>query len=211
MKLHQTRPFNTRFVIWNSINSCGEDMRSTHRTAKCSYWYINRMHGIDEVGPTPDYTARHDLVDQGRCAPRRANDPALDGIKLWDLMDQVVKTDRPTEATLAHCVASLPIHETPTVWQQLVQGFCEDHLVSQGMIVDWAIHAQDETADQRQILPHVHMLVTTRVFDRRQPDFGRRRQNWLRTPAACKSLADKWYSLVDLYPSRTGVSLLRTA
>ena len=33
------------------------------------------------------------------------------------------------------------------------------------------------------------------------------RQNWLRTPAARKSLADKWYPLVGLYPQVMGVPL----
>ncbi|RZL78326.1 MAG: hypothetical protein EOP66_07970 [Sphingomonas sp.] len=163
MSIHQDRPFNTRYVIWNTVNAYGEDMRSTHRTAKCSYWYINRMHGIDEVGPTPNYAARQDLVDRGRCGPSRANDPALQGIKLWEMMDQVAKIYRPTEATLAHCVASLPIHETAATWRET--------------------HA----------------------------DFGRRRQNWLRTPNACKSLADKWYPLVDLYPGAMGVPLRKLA
>ncbi|WP_415644351.1 MobA/MobL family protein, partial [Sphingomonas antarctica] len=182
-------------------------MRSTHRTAKCSYWYINRMTGIDEVGPTPDYAARNDLVDRGRCGPSRANDPALDGIKLWELMDQVARINRPTEATLAHCVASLPIHETPATWRDIVEGFCEDHLASQGMVTDWAIHAQAEGEGERLILPHVHMLITTRGFDGSHVEFGKRRQNWLRTPAACKSLADKWYPLVGLYPQVMGVPL----
>ncbi|MEA1085057.1 MobA/MobL family protein [Sphingomonas sp. CD22] len=211
MSIHQDRPFNTRYVIWNTVNAYGEDMRSTHRTAKCSYWYINRMHGIDEVGPTPNYAARQDLVDRGRCGPSRANDPALQGIKLWEMMDQVAKIYRPTEATLAHCVASLPIHETAATWREIVEGFCDDHLSTQGMITDWAIHAQSESEGKREILPHVHMLITTRVYDRTHADFGRRRQNWLRTSNACKSLADKWYPLVDLYPGAMGVPLRKLA
>ena len=201
MHVHQSRPFNTTYVIWDPVKHNGEVQRAAHRTAKCSYWYIRREHGIDEVGPTPNYAARTDLIDTGRVGPARANDSALEGIKLWAAMDQAARTIRPSEATLAHCIGSLPIHETPATWRDLVEGFIEDHLASQGMVVDWAIHAQDEAPDQRQILPHVHMLVSTRCYDRTHLEFGRRRQTWLRTPKAAKALADKWYPLVGIYPS----------
>jgi hypothetical protein len=42
--------------------------------------------------------------------------------------------------------------------------------------------------------------VTTRVYDRSHPDFGKRRQTWLRTPASARALAEKWYALTGLYP-----------
>lgn len=210
MHIHQSRPFNTSYVIWNPVSQGSEVTRAAHRTARCSYWYINRQHGIDDVGPTPNYAARNDLVDRGRVGPARANDPALDGIRLWAEMDKAARTIRPNEATLAHCIGSLPIHETPAVWRDMIEGFIEDHLASQGMVVDWAVHAQDETIDQRQILPHVHLLVTTRVYDRSHPEFGRRRQTWLRTPRAARALAERWYPLVGIYPP-TGQPLVTAA
>jgi hypothetical protein len=211
MHIHQARPFNTRFVIWSPATGAKDDTRSTHRTAKCSYWYIMRQHGIDEVGPTPNYAERQDLVDFGRIGPRRANDPALDGIRLWQAMDEAARSYRPNEATLAHCVGSLPIHEDPKTWRDMVEGFVEDHLASQGMVADWAVHAQEEGEGRRRILPHVHLLVTTRVYDRSLPEFGRRRQNWLRTPGACRSLAEKWYAHSGIYPPSGPVLLVEAA
>lgn len=200
MHIHQARPFNTRYVIASPISRHGDDLRTTHRTARCNYWYINRQDGVDEFGATPNFAARTDLVDRGRVGPARASDPALEGIRLWTSMDAVAQVVRPGEATLAHCVGSLPLHEDPAIWRDMVEGFIEDHLASQGMIADWAIHAQDEAPDRRVILPHAHLLISTRVYDRSHPEFGKRRQTWLRTPAAAKSLAEKWYALTGIFP-----------
>ena len=49
-------------------------------------------------------------------------------------------------------------------------------------------------------LPHVHLLVTTRVFDPTSDRFGKRQQTWLRTPDACKAMADRWYAATGIYP-----------
>jgi len=61
-----------------------------------------------------------------------------------------------------------------------------DHLASQGMVVDWAIHHRAGKDEAPDILPHVHMLITMRVFDPTQADVGRLRQNWLRTDKAVR-------------------------
>lgn len=211
ISIHQSRPFNTRYAIWAPAGSVADEQRTTHRTAKCNYWYITRQHGIDEVGPVPNFATRTDLVAHGRVGPARANDPALDGVKLWALMDEVSRATRPGEATLAHCVASLPIHESASTWRDMVEGFIEDHLASQGMVVDWAIHAQDEAPGQRRILPHAHLLVTTRVYDRSHPEFGKRRQAWLRTPGSAKALAEKWYAVSGIYPPTLNMPLALAA
>lgn len=209
--IHQARPFNTRYVVAAAASPHGDDQRTTHRTARCNYWYINRMVGIDAFGPTPDFAARTDLVDRGRVGPSRAQDPAIEGIRLWEMMDEVASVIRPGEATLAHCVASLPIHESPAAWRDLIHGFAEDHLASQGMICDWAIHAQDESEGRPRILPHAHLLITTRVYDRSHVDFGKRRQAWLRTPAATRSLAEKWYAASGLFPPLSSEAFARAA
>ncbi len=209
--VHQARPFNTRYVVAAAAAAHGDDQRTTHRTAVCNYWYINRMDGHDAFGATPNFSARTDLVDRGRVGPSRAQDPAIEGVRLWEMMDGVAKVIRPGEATLAHCVASLPIHESPALWRDLIEGFAEDHLCSQGMVVDWAIHAQDEAPDRPRILPHVHLLISTRVYDRSHPDFGKRRQAWLRTPAAARSLAEKWYAASGLFPPIVGDVFARAA
>jgi hypothetical protein len=66
---HHLRPFNVRYVVWNPINARGQNMRSTHHTAKCSYCYIHRMHGIDDVGPMPDWSYKDLASPDFRQAP----------------------------------------------------------------------------------------------------------------------------------------------
>lgn len=145
-------------------------------------------------------SARTDLIASGRCSPARANDPALDGIKLWIEADRHAARFRPDEPVCAHAVGSLPLHEGPQGWRNLIEGFAEDYLTSQGMVCDWAIHRQAATAQEPEILPHVHMLITMRVFDVRHADVGRIRQTWVRTERARKTLAEKWWAHTGLFP-----------
>ncbi|MBR0553765.1 MobA/MobL family protein [Stakelama marina] len=200
MSIHIHRPFNIRYVVWNPVNARGEDVRSTHRTGKCSYCYIHRLHGIDDVGPMPDWSHKQDLVMAGRCGPKRSQVPELEGVALWEKLDAAAKQMRPSEAIMAHCVGSLPEHEGEAVWREMVEGFLEDHIAAQGMVADWAVHYRVDRDDRPGVHPHAHMLITTRVYDPSSPEFGKRRQNWLRTPAACRSLAEKWYAITGIYP-----------
>ncbi len=68
------------------------------------------------------------------------------------------------------------------------------------MVVDWAIHHQAAADDRAEILPHVHMLITSRVFDPNHADAGRIRQTWVRTEKARKALAEKWWAHTGLLP-----------
>jgi hypothetical protein len=194
------RPFNLRYVVCQRCERYTPELLRTHRTAKASWLYIRRQHGIDTFGPTPDWSKRTDLAGFGRCAPARANDPALDGIALWERADAHAAEIRPDEPVCAHVVGSLPLGGDVAGWRTIIEGFAEDFLVSQGMVVDWAVHYRDEEGNQPAILPHVHMLITMRAYDRSHPDVGRVRQNWLRTEKARKALAEKWWARTGLYP-----------
>ena len=199
--LYHDRPFNVRYAVHEHNGRYTPELLRTHRTARASWLYIHRRHGVDIVGPTPDWSTRDDLVDYGRCAPARAaQHTSLDGIGLWDQADRHAETIRPDEPVLAHAVGSLPVSEDIAGWRNLITGFCEDHLASQGMVTDWAIHHRVGTEDRPEILPHVHMLISLRVFDPAHPDVGRVRQNWLRTDKARKALAEKWWARTGLYP-----------
>lgn len=191
--LYYDRPFNIRYAIWEQSGRYGAELLRTHRTAKASALYISRQHGIDDVGPTPDWSLRDDLVGMGRVGPRRGQDRALDGMGLWLLADAHARLMRPDEPACAHAVASLPMGMDPAGWRNLIEGFAEDHLGSQGMICDWAIHSRPAGEGKREILPHAHMLITMRVFDRVSPDIGRIRQTWLRTEKSRKNMAERWW------------------
>lgn len=205
-RFYHDRPFNLRYAVRKRGKRYTPELLRTHRTGKASWLYIRRRHGIDTFGPTPDWSARNDLVAFGRCAPARANDPALDGIALWERADVHAAELRPDEPVCAHAVGSLPVGEDVTGWRMIIEGFCEDYLTSQGMVVDWAIHYRDGEGDRPAILPHVHMLITMRVFDRAHPDVGRVRQNWLRSEKARKALAEKWWARTGLFPRSYAVA-----
>ncbi len=204
--LYTDRPFHTRYAVQQHGARYTPELLRTHRTGKASWLYIHRQHGIDDFGPTPDWSRRTDLVATGRCAPRRADDPSLDGIKLWIEADRHAARYRPDEPVCAHSVASLPLHEGVVGWRNLIEGFCEDHLTVQGMVVDWAIHHQPDDTEQREVLPHVHMLITMRVFDTAHADVGRIRQTWIRTERARKVLAEKWWAHSGLFPPSYAVA-----
>jgi len=198
--LYTSRPFNLRYAVRQRTARYTPELLRTHRTAQASWLYIHRRHGIDDFGPTPDWSQRDDLVAAGRAAPARANDPALDGVRLWMQADVHAAAIRPDEPACAHAVGSLPMGEDIAGWCNLVTGFCEDHLVSQGMVCDWAIHHRDADGERPAIPPHVHMIVTTRVYDPAHADLGKVRQAWLRTDRARKALAEKWWEHVGIVP-----------
>jgi hypothetical protein len=94
---------------------------------------------------------------------------------------------RRDEPVCTHAVGSVQVGESVADWRNLIQGLCEDHLVSQGLVTDWATHHRPSTTEADEILPHVHMAITTRVYASHPTDLGRIRQTWLRTaiyPAA---------------------------
>lgn len=198
--LYHDRPFNVRYAVHQHSGRYTPELLRTHRTARASWLYIHRQHGIDTFGPTPDWSRRDDLAAHGRSAPARANHPSLDGIGLWDEADRHAASIRPDEPVCAHAVGSLPIGEDVVGWRNLIEGFAEDHLTSQGMVVDWAIHHRAASDDKPEILPHVHMLIAMRVFDPVHPDLGRIRQNWVRTEKARKALAEKWWAYSGIAP-----------
>ena len=198
--IHNIRPFNTRYVIRERSSRYTPELLRTHRTAQASYAYINRQNSVDEWGPTPNWASRSDLAAAGRCAPARAAGPKLSGIALWAQADENAARYRPDEPTIAHCVGSLPRHEDLTFWRNLIEGFAEDYLVARGMVVDWAIHHQAESDDQSEISPHVHLLITLRGYDPEHRDYGKVRQNWLRTDNSRKRLAERWWDRTGIVP-----------
>lgn len=202
--LYHDRPFNIRYPVREHGLKYTPELLRTHRTGRASWLYINRQHGIDDFGPTPDWSRRNDLVAAGRCGPQRANIPALEGIRLWASADQHAMLYRPDEPVCAHAVGSLPLHESSEGWRNLVEGFCEDHLASQGMLADWAIHYRSDEGEASEILPHVHLLITTRVFDPTHADIGRIRQTWIRTDRARKTFAEKWWAHTGMFPRVRG-------
>lgn len=197
--IHETRPFNLRYIVREPCGIRGDDMRKLHRTASCNYLYIMRQTGSDEFGPTPDFAARRDLFDHGRLAPVAGYDKAYAGVTIWEAADAAARERRPQLATAMHAVGSLPRDGDRRSWRAMVEAFGEDHLASQGMVVDWAIHVAPDNTDGLAPPPHCHWLITSRMW-RMDRDHGRHQKLWLSTKARVDRLADAWYALTGLYP-----------
>ena len=195
--LHARRPFTIRPVILNAT----EDKRATYFTATCNYLYLTRAEaGEDLRGATPDFSVRTDLFALGRGAPLRADNESHHGQRLWQAADRNGMNQRAGEPVAWHAVGSLPIGLQLSDWQQIIDAFIEDRFVRQGMIVDWAIHYREETAEAAGVQPHIHMLITARGWDeKRNP--GMVMPTWLRTHASRRGHADAWYKLTEMYPA----------
>lgn len=197
--IHENRPFNLRYIVREPGGIHGDDMRMLHRTATCNYFYIMRQTGSDEFGPTPDFAARRDLFDHGRRAPVAGYDKAYAGVKIWEAADLAARERRPQLATAMHAVGSLPRDGDLRSWRAIIEAFGEDHIASQGIVVDWAIHCKPDDEGGFEVIPHTHFILSSRQW-RLDRDHGRHQKPWLSTKAQVDRLADAWYALTGLYP-----------
>ena len=197
--IHESRPFNLRYIVRAPGGIHGDDRRATHRTALCNYLYITRQNGEDEFGPTPDFAARRaDLVAVGRAGPLRSHAPVHAGPAIWAAADASSREPRPELATAMHAVGSLPPEMHQVQWERLIAAFCDTQLVNVGIIVDWAIHALQGEDDGVTNPPHVHFLITSRTWDGPRP--GTWQRPWITTPAQVTALGNAWYALTGMYP-----------
>jgi hypothetical protein len=197
--IHESRPFNLRYIVRAPSGIHGDERRATHRTALCNYLYIIRENGADEFGPTPDFAARrNDLVATGRAGPHRSHRPSHAGRAIWAAADDASRAPRPELATAMHAVGSLPPELDSERWEQLIATFCDDELAARGMVVDWAIHALRGEDGGYTIAPHVHWLITSRTFDGPKP--GQWQKAWISSSAQDTALRNAWYRLTGMYP-----------
>ena len=176
-----------------------ELLRKTHRTAKASWLYINRMEGEDCFGPLPaaSYMSKAgDLVASGRRHPLQHFPPPFrSGPRIWDEADAAAAVD-PAAAAGVHIVASLP-GMAPGEWPRLVERFTDETLVVRGMVIDWAIHAKRGDGGGWETHPHVHMIVTARRY---RPDMrkGQRQKTWLYNSSQIDRAEDAWLAMTGL-------------
>ncbi len=176
-----------------------ELLRKTHRTAKASWLYINRIEGGDCFGQLPDgYMSKaSDLVACGRRHPLQNFPPKFrNGPLIWEEADVAAALD-PADAAAVHIVASLP-GMAPEQWRPLVERFLDDHLVVRGMVIDWAIHAKRDDDDGGWAThPHVHMIVSSRRW-RHDMRKGQRQRTWLYNASQIDRVEDAWLSATGL-------------
>lgn len=111
------------------------------------------------TGEVHDYTRRSGVVATGIIAPDSAPAWTGDRAELWN---QVEATERRRDAQLAReFEVALPCELDLEQRRALVERFCRDELVSNGMVADYAIHTGH--IDSRNA--HAHILTTLRRVD----------------------------------------------
>lgn len=114
---------------------------------------------LEEAGGRAiDYTAKP-FVEHAEIALPHAAPPWMgDRQSLWQ---GVEAKERRKDAQLAKgLIVALPRELSLAENIELMRGFVSDHLVAQGLAVDWAIHISPDRDGLEQ--PHAHALTTTR-------------------------------------------------
>jgi hypothetical protein len=132
-----------------------------------------------------DYTAKGGVVASGIMAPDSAPVAFLDRERLWNAAEGADK--RADSRTAREILISLPHELSDAQHHTLVRAFIADHLVSKGMIADYAIHDPDPHGDARN--HHAHIMITTRYLT--PEGFGLKARAW-DNPAAVGTLRLAW-------------------
>ncbi|HFN5848930.1 TPA: MobQ family relaxase [Escherichia coli] len=131
--------------------------------------YQNRARYTDErTGTTYDYTKKGGLYYSGILAPENAPESlTASPLTLWNTIEAIEKRK---DARLAKDFKiSLPIELSPEQNKALILDFAKQAFVSNGMIVDLAIHDIDTQ-------PHSHIKTTTRELT--PEGFGKKEREW---------------------------------
>ena len=149
--------------------------------AKAAYRSGQRLKD-DRTGKTFDYRSRsQEIVHAEILAPANAPDWLRDGAekhgggedreirrRLWNTMEKVEK--RKDSQLAREFILALPVELDHEQHIDLVRAWCQEEIVSQGFVVDFAVHKSWNGEN-----PHAHVLQTLRPVDANAPEgFGRK-------------------------------------
>ena len=115
----------------------------------------------EQAGEQKFYKARAERIEfTGIMAPKDAPEWAQDRNALWNHAERAEKRK---DAQLAREIEiALPHELTDEQREWLVKDFAREAFVRKGYAVDIAIHAPEETSDERN--HHAHLMVTMRTL-----------------------------------------------
>ena len=195
--IDRDRPFSIVAAVHQPRTIEGVEQRRTFRSAVANRLYTTRESGRDLFGPTPAISPEKmgDLGEHGRRGPLGCDVPALAGIELWRKADEAAAIDRPELPVAFHAIAWLPLRLEPDGWRNLIFAFCDDVLVRNGMVADWAVHRRPDGQGSWAVPPHAHLIITARGW-RPERNPGRRNAAWFGSNASLKAAEDQWQSLL---------------
>ncbi|MEO9130695.1 MAG: MobA/MobL family protein [Sphingomonas sp.] len=95
------------------------------------------------------------------------------------LADRSGLTDRPSAPVAFHAVGWLPTAMDERGWREIILEFLDDHVVANGMIADWALHALADAEGGWIKKPHMHAVITSRFW--KGPRVGQPQSAWFAT------------------------------
>lgn len=141
--------------------------KSNRSAVACASYRSGESLYSERDGLTKNYGDRDVLPDTFILKPEHAPDWVMDREKLWNEVESIEKQHN---AQLAReFVVSLPINIPNEKQKELVKEFCNESLVSDGMVADVAIH-RDKSHN-----PHAHIMLTMRPFNE-DGTWGNKRQ-----------------------------------
>lgn len=121
---------------------------------------------------TFDYTKKEDVQHTEILAPANAPDWVHSRARLWCEVEAVEK--RKDSQLARDIIAALPRELNPEQQLTLLRAFVQENFVSQGMVVDFAIH--DKIASDGLHNPHAHIMLSLR--DITIDGFGKKNRAW---------------------------------
>ena len=167
-KLEKWRFYNMAIYYFDVSNVSRSSGKKSASSVAASA-YQNRARYTDErTGTTYDYTKKGGLYYSGILAPENAPESlTASPLTLWNTIEAIEKRK---DARLAKDFKiSLPIELSPEQNKALILDFAKQAFVSNGMIVDLAIHDIDTQ-------PHSHIKTTTRELT--PEGFGGKVREW---------------------------------
>lgn len=132
--------------------------RGAGKSAVAAAAYRSTSHLIDqETGITCDYTRKSKALGSGILAPLDAPEWVRDRGQLWNEVQK--KENRKNSQFAWEYDIALP--KEVKHWG-MINWFCQENFVKNGLICDYAMHKPDKKGDNRNY--HVHIMVTTRAM-----------------------------------------------
>lgn len=153
---------------------------------------------IDErTGEIYDYKKRGGVVHSQIFAPDNTPDWACDRHRLWN---EVERVEQRKDAQLCRTWdIALPSELTPEQRLEITRAYCQNELVSRGMVVDVSIHRPHKIKNSNN--HHIHIAATMRVIG--PVGFGNKCRDWNR-PELIETLREQWACYVNEALEKSG-------
>ena len=152
--------------------------KGTGRSAVAAASYQSREKLYNEhEDRTYDYTKKGGLLHSEIRLPENAPSELSERGTLWNLVEKTEK--RSNARTAREIILALPRELSLPEWIEMLTEYIVENFVSQGMVVDYAIHEGDYSDN-----PHAHLLIPTREV--RPEGFGPKNRDWDKTERLCQ-------------------------